>query len=65
METATRRGSREPRDIETIPELQRHLRRNRIDFKTFEARQALGAGMQMDADALNLARRKLNLKRAR
>lgn len=63
METAKRSGRRTKRDLQEIPEFVNHLRRNNIDFATFEKRQALGAGTPPDteADALNLARMKVNL----
>ena len=64
IETATRRR-RIKRALQDIPEFQNHLRLKGIGFAAWEDLQSRTAGMQTDTDALNLARRKLNLNRDR
>ena len=65
METAARPGRRTKRDLQSIPEFQRHLNREGIDFAEWERRESLTAGPDATSEVLALAWRKANLKRAR
>lgn len=65
MENASRRGSRETKSLQEIPQFQRYLRREGISFAEWERRQRLTAGPDATSEALALAWRKANLARAR
>ncbi len=65
METASRPGRRIKRSLQEIPEFRNHLAREGLSFAEWERRQRLTAGPDATSEALALAWRKANLKRAR
>ena len=65
METTTRPGRRAQRDLQEIPEFRNFLKREGIDFATWEARQRLAVGPDATSEALALAWRKVHLNRNR
>lgn len=65
METAARRGRRTKRDLQEIPEFLNFLKREGLTFEEWERQQRLTASPDATSEALALAWRKANLKRAR
>lgn len=65
MEYATHSGRRMKRDLQEIPEFRNFLKREGIDFATWEARQRLAVGPDATSEVLTLAWRKVHLNRNR